>query len=283
MLRCTEEKNAVFRFIISISKEYDYCRKVTKKYFYKNLTMSTSENELFERSNICCICGKLIDFDQKVRDHFHITGKYRGAAHWSCNINLKISKKVPVIFHNLEGYDSHLIFKELSKFKCKIRVIPNGLEKHMSFTLNNNIVFIDSMLFMNSSLDKLVKSLSSEDFKYLSEIYGDKELELAKKKGIYPYEYFNSFKKFKESKLLDIDKFFSLLKNCGVNAKEYQRACDAWKVFKIKNLGEYHDLYLKTVVLLLCDVFEKFISVCLKDYGLDPCHSFSSPGLSWKK
>ena len=75
--------------------------------------------------------------------------------------------------------------------------------------------------------------------------------------------------KFKETNLPDIDKFFSSLKDCGINAKEYQRACNVWKVFKIKNLGEYHDLYLKIDVLLLCDVFEKFISVCLKDYGLD--------------
>ena len=74
---------------------------------------------------------------------------------------------------------------------------------------------------------------------------------------------------------------FSLLKDCGISEKEYQRACDVWKVFEIKHLRQYHDLYLKTNVLLLCDVFERFISVCLKDYGLDPCHYFSSPGLTW--
>ena len=74
---------------------------------------------------------------------------------------------------------------------------------------------------------------------------------------------------------------FSLLKDCGISEKEYQRACDVWKVFEIKHLRQYHGLYLKTNVLLLCDVFERFISVCLKDYGLDPCHYFSSPGLSW--
>ena len=85
--------------------------------------------------------------DNKIRDHCHVTGKYRGPAHWSCNINLKVSKKLPVIFHNLRGYDSHLIFEELGKFDCKISVIPNGLEKYMSFTLNNNIVFKYSMLF----------------------------------------------------------------------------------------------------------------------------------------
>ena len=182
-----------------------------------------------------------------------------------------------MIFHNLRGYDSHLTFKELSKFNCRVSVIPNGLEKYMSFTLNKNIVFIDSMLFLNSSLDKLVKNLSSEDFKYLSKVFSGEQLKLVKEKGIYPYEYCNSFKKFTETNLPDIDKFFS----CGISEKEYQRACNVWKVFEIKNLGEYHGLYLKTDVLLLCDVFEKFIGVCLKDYGLDPCHYFSSPGLSW--
>ena len=122
---------------------------------------------------------------------------------------MKISKKVPVIFRNLRGYDSHLIFGELGKFNCKVSVIPNGLEKYLSFALNNNIVFIDSMLFMNSSLDELVGNLSSKDFKYLSEEFSGKQLELVKKKGVYPYEYFNSFKKFGESQLPDIDCFFS--------------------------------------------------------------------------
>ena len=78
---------------------------------------------------------------------------------------LKLLKKVPVIFHNLRGYDSHLIFGELSKFNCGVSVIPNGLEKYISFNLNKNIVFIDNMLFLNRSLDKLVKNLSNEDFK----------------------------------------------------------------------------------------------------------------------
>ena len=89
--------------------------------------MTAEENEKLKRSNIC---GKLVNIgDNKVRDHCHITGKYRRSSHWKCNINLKIIKKVPVIFHNLRGYDSHLIFKELSEFIVNISVIPNGLEK----------------------------------------------------------------------------------------------------------------------------------------------------------
>ena len=128
--------------------------------------MTEKEEHLFQESNNCWICKKLIDNDdEKVRDH--VTGKFRGTAHWDCNINFQLTKKIPVIFHNLKGYDSHLIFSELNKFHVKINVIPNGLEKYMAFILGNNLVFIDSMKFMNSSIDKLVKNLSNEDFKYL--------------------------------------------------------------------------------------------------------------------
>ena len=170
-------------------------------------------------------------------------------------VNLKITKNVPVIFHNLKGYDSHLIFTELSKFDVKISVVPNGLEKYMDFTLNKNLVFIDTMLFMNSSLDKLVKNLSDKDFKYLSEGFTNEQLKLVKEKGIYPREYMNSFKEFKENKLPDKCTFFSSLKDCGISEKDYQRADKVWKVFEIKDLGQYHDLYLRTDVLLLCCVF----------------------------
>ena len=100
-----EDKNAVLKFIECILGEYDYCMSVMKKHFNKNLIMTAEENEEFERSSICWICGRLIESDDKVRDHCHITDKYRGSAHWSCNINLKISKKASVIFPNLRGYD----------------------------------------------------------------------------------------------------------------------------------------------------------------------------------
>ena len=121
-----------------------------------------TEEDLFQKSNNCWICKKLIDED-KVRDNCHITGKFRGAAHKSCNLNFKLNKKVPVIFHNLKNYDSHLIFNEPDKFDVKIKVIPNGLEKYMALFLNKNLVFIDSMQFMNYSLDKLAKNPSDKD------------------------------------------------------------------------------------------------------------------------
>ena len=147
--------------------------------------MTEEQEDLFQKSNNCWICKKRIDNDEeKVRDHCHIIGKFRGAAHKSCNLSFKLTKKVPVIFHNLRGYDSHLIFNKLDKFDVKINVIPNGLEKYVAFFLNKNLVFIDSMQFMNSSLDKLAKNLSDKDFKYLIEKFGSKNLELLKQKSI---------------------------------------------------------------------------------------------------
>ena len=104
--------------------------------------------------------------DNKVRDHCHITRKYRGSS--SCNVNLGLTKKLPVMFHNLRGYDSYLIMQEIDKSDVKITVIPNGLEKYMAFTTNKILFLIDSMQFMNSRLNKLVKNLRDNNFKYLS-------------------------------------------------------------------------------------------------------------------
>ena len=127
-------KNAAHEFVKVILNKYEYCKKVMKKHFNKNLIMSEKEEEQFQSSNISWICEKLIDFDdEKVRDHCHVTGKLRGAAHRSCKINLQLTEKVPVIFQNLRGYDSHLIFRELNKFDVKIEVIPDGLEKYVAF------------------------------------------------------------------------------------------------------------------------------------------------------
>ena len=109
-------ENAAYEFIKAILEDYQYCKKAVKKHFNKNLIMSKKEEEQFQSNNTCWICKKLIDDDDaKVRDHCHITGKFTGTAHWSCNMNLKLTKKVPVKFHNLRGYNSHLIF-------CKLKI-----------------------------------------------------------------------------------------------------------------------------------------------------------------
>ena len=144
---------------------------------------------------------------------------------------------------------------------------------------------------MNSSVEKLVKNLSDNDFKYLTEEFGSKNLELLKQKDAYSYEYMNSFKRFNEEKLPARKYFYSSIKDGKIgddgkisdghiSVKDYLTCEKIWDKFEMKNMGDYHDHYLKKDVLLLADVFEKFIDTCLKFYGLDPCHYFSSPGLS---
>ena len=123
-------KNAAYDFIRAILEEYKYCKKIMEEYFIKNMIMTEEEENLFQKSNNCCICKTFInDYEETVRDRFHVNGKFRGAAHRNWNVNFQLTKKVPVIFHNLRGYDSHLIFNELDKFD----VIPNGLEKYIAF------------------------------------------------------------------------------------------------------------------------------------------------------
>ena len=156
-----------------------------------------------------------------------------------------MTRKVPVIFHNLRGHKSYLIIREISKFDVKVNAIPNGLEKYMALTISNNLVFINSMQFMNSSLNASVKNLSDNDFKWLSQEFSGDLLELAKQKGVYPYEYIDSFKKFSENKLPNRCDFFSSLKDECISERDYLHAINIWNTFKMNKIGYYHDLYLK--------------------------------------
>ena len=171
--------------------------------------MSAEDEEKFPSSKKCWICNKLFLAEYiKTRDHYHVLEKCRGSAHWSCN-----TKKVPVIFHNLKNYDGHLIMQEISKYDEKISVILNGLEKYTAFISNNNLVFIDGMEFMNSSVDALVKNLSHNYFKHLSQEFNGSLLELLKQKGMYTYDFMDNFKKFSVGKLPNRSKFLISLKD----------------------------------------------------------------------
>ena len=163
----------------------------------------------FQSSSTYWICEKLIDYNaQKVRDHCYITRKFRGAAHWSCNINLQLTKNVPVIFHNLRGYDSNLIFDELNKFDVKIDVIPNRIKKYMAFFKQKLSIYWQYAIY-----EKLVKKLSENDFKYLTEEFRSKNLELLKQKDAYPHAYMDNFKRFTEEKLPNKECFYSSVKD----------------------------------------------------------------------
>ena len=152
-----------------------------KKHFNKVLAMTKENNKCFENSNKRQICdNEYFDGDVKVRDHCHVTKKYRGSAHRDCNINVRLSHKIPVVFHNLKIYDSHVIMEELGKLNLKINVVPNGLEKYMSLYINNQLSFIDSLQFLSSSLDGFVKNLAKDDFKYLSQEFDNNVSDLVK-------------------------------------------------------------------------------------------------------
>ena len=163
-----------------------------------------------------------------------------------------------------------------------INVIPNNMKKYMAFMLGKHLVFIDSFQFMSSSLDKLVSNLPDDAFKYTSEKIKDTEkLNLMKQKGVYPYDYMDSFNRFSENKLPNKDDFYSILNDEHISDKQYAHAHKIWNTFNLKNMGEYHDLYLKSDILLLADLLENFRKTCMQYYKQDPCHYFTSPSLSW--
>ena len=291
-------EKAVYKFMESMLEEVKYCKKIIRKCFKKTLKMSKDDSDVFEKATECYICKKQYTNDDiRVRDHCHITGKFRGSAHQDCNLKLTLNSdkiKIPVIFHNLRGYDSHFIMQEIGAivknhpFKNKkgeekhmnINAIPNNMEKYMAFMLGNHLTFIDSFQFMSSSLEKLAANLPKDAFKYTSQEYKDKKFDLMVRKGVYPYDYMDSFDKFK-TKLPNKEEFHSLLNDEDISNEDYQHAQNIWEVFKLNNMGEYHDLYLKSDILLLADIFENFRRTCLEYYKLDPCHYFTSPGLSW--
>ena len=136
---------------------------------------------------------------------------------------------------------------------------------------------------MSSSLDSLVNNLARGGYEFWRfENYSCHQLELLIRKGIHPYEYIDSWNKFEETSLLSKEKCYSNLNMSGVNDEDYEHACSIWREFRIRSMGEYHNLCLRTDVVLLTNVFESFGRVCLENYGLDPSHFYTAPGLAWK-
>ena len=292
-------ENAVYKFMEKMLEEVEYCKAVIKKNFNKPLVMTEVDEQNFKTMDGCHICGeKYIDKDVRIRDHCHITGKFRGSAHQECNLKLRIKPeniKIPVIFHNLRGYDSHFIMQQIGEIANKhgytnkkgekqdlnINAIPNNMEKYMAFMLGNHLTFIDSFQFMSSSLDKLASNLPKDNLIYTSKAFKGKRLDLLSKKGVYPYDFMDSFEKFKNKELPTKEQFYSILNDEHITDEEYEHAKDVWETFYMKNMGDYHDLYLVSDVLLLTDVSENFRKTCMQYYKLDPCHYFTSPALSW--
>ena len=203
------------------------------------IPLTKSQLKEHKRATKCHICFKQFGDRGKVRDHCHYSGLYRGAAHSSCNLRYKIPSYIPVVFHNLTGYDAHLFIRELAKYTTHMGVIAKNVEDYISFSIKVEVDkyvdkegnehpreielrFIDSFKFMSSSLDSLVNNLAKGAHKFWGfEEYSDKQRELLIRKGTYPYEYMDSWNRFNEM-LPSKDKFYSNLYMSGVGDSEYK-------------------------------------------------------------
>ena len=297
------------------------------------LEMTKEDRDRHRAADLCWICGGPFrpykDGDRhglwKVKDHCHITGEYRGAAHSKCNLLLRIEPyhtPIPVFFHNLKNYDAHHLMSAIGRTEVKetvctdkngqpltyltykdkkgvekvtvkdgkITAIVQNMEKLISFSWGQ-FRFVDSYAFLSSSLDRLVGNTPKEDLRITKRDYPTRssmvrkrqqeQFDLVTRKGIYPYEYMDSFDRFDEEQLPPQSKFYSSLSDEGITDEDYEHAQRVWRAFECKNLGDYHDLYLKTDVHLLADVFENFRRTALSTYKLDPAWYYTLPGYSW--
>ena len=250
-------------------------------------TLTKQEHDEFYTIKNCHICEEIFDKnDIRVHDHCHITGRYRGPAHNKCNIQYKDEEVIPVVFHNLSGYDSHFIIESLAQnIEGKINLLPITKEKYISFTkyINGNDIkfrFIDSYRFMAAGLDKLASYLSEYPI-LKSEFLNVYNFNLLTRKGIYPYDYMDNFNKFTQSYLPAKIDFYNKLNDEDISESDYAHANKIWTTFNCQNLGDYSDLYMKTDILLLADVFEQFRNNCIQTYKLDPAHYYTLPGYTW--
>ena len=273
--------NAAEHFLRALQEEERGIQKALAN--PQNMRMTSEDWESHRTASRCHVCDKPLEGDS-VKDHCHITGKYRGAAHNARNLKLRLSPKtttIPVVFHNLRGYDSHLLMQAISKVEGRVSCIPNNTEKYISFSLGQ-LRFIDSAQFLLASLDKLVAANRSEAFHITARYEPDHQKRtLLLRKGVYPYEYMDSWERFEETKLPPKEAFYSKLTDAKISDNDYAHAQRVWETFGCQTVGNYADLYCRTDVLLLADVFENFRKTSQKQYRLDPAHYYTSPGLSW--
>ena len=332
-----------------------FCRDlrehVTKIINYEKkemIPLTKKEEKRHNKQKVCHVCKKRYSTDDsdkkhhKVKDHCHYTGKYRGSAHYICNLRYKTPKKIPVVFHNGSAYDYHLIIKELAKeFEEELECLGGNTEKCITFSvpikkeitkkdkitkISYKIKFIDSFRFMSTSLSILVNNLSEglhndkctdcklhfdyssikdnqlifrcfrcknnyeKDFnkellKRFANTYKFYNKDLNKfilllRKGVYPHEYMDNWERSDETLLPNKEAFYSNLNIDDITDTDYRHADKVFKEFKLKHLGEYHDLYVQIDTLLLADVFENFRNMCIKVLELDPAHFLTTPGLA---
>ena len=253
----------------------------------KDMIFTEQDGIAYEGSSTCWICkgpfsGKedgRTKGNLKVRDHCHWTGRFRGAAHSKCNLRLREQIFIPVIFHNLKGYDSHLFIRAFHDLEEEPNCIPQNTEKFISFSLKktgcSELSFLDSLAFMNGKLSDLASYL--KEYPVLSKFCSPEEVRILSRKGVFPYEWFNRFDKLFRTDFPEHKAFFSKLANENISKKDYEFGKSVYERF-CRTMMDYHELYLKTDVLLLGDVVQEFCNTCHEKTGLEPFQYYTSPG-----
>ena len=289
----SDDEDVGKKFVETIGKFVKCLHQKTEK---KPMEFKDSDREKFISATHCFICEEKFEkAKDKVRDHCHFTGKFRGAAHKECNLLYRVPTFIPVFLHNLKNYDAHFIVKALGCVPGNTKCLANNEEKYISFSkkfqvgekiVNDQILpewfevrFLDSAGFMNASLASLVGNLTDDKFIETKKAFKE-NWNLFKKKGVFPYEWLDSVEKFKEI-LPGKDAFYSQLTGTGISEGEWEHAQKVWNEMGMKNMGEYHDAYLRADVCGLADVMEEFRKVCRNNYGLDPAWYYTAPGLAW--
>ena len=264
------------------------------------------EERAFNAATHCIKCNAAFTGEgkhRKVRDHCHITGKFRGALCHACNSRLRLSRRMlPVVFHNFKGYDGHLICKQAigEMPDWHLSVIPVTHEKYMSLTVRVRvgeytdkkgrrksrffrIVFLDSFQFLSSSLDALAGTLADLPFteRCMRKRFPGISDAVLRRKGVFPYSYFNCPSRLQDSCLPPIAAFKSDLSGVECSPADYAHAQQAWSELGCRSLRQYLVAYLHLDIYLLTDVFEAFRRLALTEDGLDPVHFISLPGLSY--
>ena len=262
-----------------------------KTYFKNELEINFDTiPEIYDQTT-CWLCEK--EFKPKdlkenpiVKDHCHLTGRFRGLAHNNCNLHTRKAHTsfVPILFHNFSGYDCHLIFEKLvniaTEKNIKINendIIAKSPENYISVKVGC-LKFLDSYRFLDASLDKLSTTLKS----FPSLDANGMEDDLFKRKLAYPYEKSNNIESFYKPLKLGREDYFSSLKPSYPDFEEIIRTQAIIVKNKITNLKELTLLYLKNDVLLLTDIFQNYIDTCKKAYGINPLYSYSTPSFTWK-
>ena len=252
--------------------------------------ITIKSDKLFLKAKFCWLCDiNFININDKVRHYCKMTARYLGAAHQSCvgYVNKVNSHKfIPVLYHNFSKYDCHMFFNELINSNVdtnNISVIAKNSEEYMSVNYGC-IKFLDSMRFQQASLEKLTESLKVEDYIHLKRNFPNHWM-LLKNKLAYPYEFYKTLEDY-EKPIDELSKsgreaYFCKTKNKIPDQEELDRTNEIRKIFNIRNGRELTELYNKADVILLTDIFEKFIKVSISEFGINPLYHTSLPGTTW--